>query len=121
MLFTRLNLWNNYPVIFSFAVAFGSFIVASLVTLSINQRIHEISGINSGVFTAILIFLLGINFLRLSLFMGITNIALANSLLWGSWLVKLKKGVNSYFELYFIGNLIIWDVVMVFFLFGLIK
>jgi hypothetical membrane protein len=115
-LFTRLGLWLNLPIILTFTIAYCSFIVTALISLSVHRQIHIVSALVSGFFTAILIFLLGIHLIQTSLLIGILNIILANSLLWGSWLVEIKKGPNGYFQLYFVSNIIIWDCLMLFFL-----
>lgn len=120
-LFARLNLWNNYVIIPSFVIAFNSFFIATFFSLSVYEKIHTISAMISWIFTVILIFSIGIIFLKTSLFLGIANIFLAGNMLLGCLMVKLKKGENSYFQLYFIINLIIWDIVIMFFLLGLIK
>lgn len=120
-LFTHFSLWNNYFIVTSFAVAYISFISTAFITIAHNPKLHAISALTSAIFTVILILFLGLQFLQSSPLVGITNILLANSMLWGSWYIQHTKGLNSYFQIYFIANLFIWDNLILFFLLGLIK
>jgi hypothetical protein len=120
-LITTLSLWNNYMIVFSFIITFGSFVVATLIPLTLNRTIHNISALISGFFTILFILSLGMTFLKTSTFLGISNILIANSLLWGSLFVFFTKGTNCYFQLYYAASVIIWDSLMALFLFGVIR
>jgi len=120
-LFAYLSLWNNFLIVSSFTIAYTSFILTAVITLSVHENVHHISAMISAFFTVILIFFLGIHLLHVSLLLGIANIILANSMLWGSWIVQAKKGANSYFQMFYAGNVIIWDSLMTLFLFKILK
>jgi hypothetical protein len=116
ILFTKLALWGNYLIVLAFIVAFGSFIATAFITLAVNQKIHSLTALTSAISTCILIFLLGIVLFRLSAVVGIINMFLANTMLWGSWLLARNKGTNSYFQSFYMANVFIWDICMVLFL-----
>jgi len=120
-LFTRFLLWDNLIIVTAFIVAFGSFLATAFITLSRHQKVHSSVALISAIATCILIFSLGIVLLGISFTIGVVNIILANSMLWGSWILARKKGLNAYIQLFYITNVILWDSCMALFLLGILR
>ena len=117
---TFFSLWNNFLILLSLTIAFPSIIITAIVSLERHRKIHGISGFMIFAFSVIFIWDLGLELLKYSYFLGMSNLIIGGSMLVGSLMLILWKKINSYFEFYIFFLVILWDVLMTLVIFRII-